>query len=353
MNTSIIVGIVIAIFIIFICIIVYFYKKQKIESGFATSFFVAGLTLIADSFGTFSDKVFALLNGGKVSNNIIQLIVGFILIGIGLIMYRYIKNKLSIINLIGFKERRIEEHKKDLGLNPFEFKEYEIDLKNCVVKGMDTERYQEIIELIDLKMDSFHAENKEINKGYTGTAPIPLTMYAGHRYKGAPITNFFEYNRFEGKYIKLTKSHKWYPSSKKYPQLVLQQNLNEMNLSSSDEVVLGISITMNILDNHIQQFNAPFVHLSLPAPKSNIIIFEDQLKEYVETVFDTITKLSTQYCVKKIHLVISSQSCLAFELGRHLTTETYMCEVINYHFVNPNYKWGISFNSQGTNYIEC
>src|SRR5690606_29997007 len=98
------------------------------ESGFSINFMTTGLALIVDSFGIISDKVLGLLTETQSSNNHLQLVTGGVLIVIGLWMRWYIKNKFSILNLLGMKERRIEEHKDDIGLNPFEFKEHEIDL---------------------------------------------------------------------------------------------------------------------------------------------------------------------------------------------------------------------------------
>lgn len=63
-----------------------------------------------------------------LNTDYVQLVTAFVLIFIGIWMSRYVKNKLTILNLLGAKERRIEEHRTDIGLNQFEFKEREIDL---------------------------------------------------------------------------------------------------------------------------------------------------------------------------------------------------------------------------------
>lgn len=331
-------------------------KSRQIEFGFSVNFITTGLALITDSFGTTSAELFSFLRGEKLDTNYVQLGTGLVLIAIGIWMSRYVKNKLTILNFLGVKERRIEEHRADVGLNQFEFKEREIDLSYYAKKEMNQERYDDVTKLIDIKMESFCAENKDVKKGYTGNAPIPLTMYAGYRYKGNPTTDFFEYHRFNQKYYKLQIAKRWYRKKKQYPELSLQRPIDNMNLSGVEEVVLGVSVTMSITPEQVQQFNAPFVHLSIPEPVHNAIQYEEQLYEYVETIFHTIVELGNKSSFKRIHLVISSQSCLPFELGKQLTTETYMKEVINYHYVNgptPRYTWGISFNSLGTKYIQC
>ncbi|MCA1042419.1 SAVED domain-containing protein [Bacillus infantis] len=332
-------------------------KNKQIESGFSISFITTGMALITGSFGTFLDMVFGLLTGESVTNNILQLITGFILIFIGLWMRQYIKNKLSILNLLGVKERRIEEHRSDVGFNQFEFKEREIDLGRYV-KKMNQSRYDEATELIKLKMQSFYAENKEVKKGYTGTAPIPLTLYAGYCDKGSPTTDFFEYHKLNSKYMKLGKSKKHIFSKKRaYEELKLKQQLTAIShIDTASEVVLGVSITMEVKTNQVQQFNAPFVELSIATPKQNAIIYEDQIQDYKTVIFKTLIELSAKPNIKRIHLLLSCQSSLVFELGKILTTDTYMKEVINYNYVigsTPCYNWGISFNSQGTTFLQC
>lgn len=330
-------------------------KSRQIESGFSINFVTTGLALITDSFGSTSAELFSFLRGKELDTNYVQFGTGVILIAIGIWMSLYVKNKLTILNLLGVKERRIEEHRSDVGLNQFEFKEREIDLSYYAKKGMNQQRYDDATELIDIKMESFCAENKDVRKGYTGNAPIPLTIYAGYRYKGNSTTDFFEYHRFEQKYYKLKKSKRWYRKKKQYPELTPQQSLSEINLVGAEEVVLGVSLTMLITPEQVQQFNAPFFHLTIPNPEPNIIQYEEQLQEYVKTIFHTIVQLGNQPNIKRIHLVISAQSSLPFELGKQLTTESYMKEVINYHYINgstPLYPWGISFNFQGTKYIQ-
>lgn len=330
-------------------------RKKKIENGFATNFVTVGLALISQSFGSNTGDVLAFLSGESTSTNILQFMTGVVLIFVGVWMSLYIKNKLSILNLLGFKERRIEEHRESLGLNQFEYKEREIDLRHYGT-SMNPNRFVEATELIREKVESFCSENKEVKRGYTGTAPIPLTMYAGACYKGGPTTEFYEYNRSDSTYHKLTSVKKSRSTRKKnYPPLTLKQPLSDFENTLSKEVVLGVSLTMEITEAQVSQFNSPFIHLSIDQPVANVIEYNEQLQEYVATVFDAIKDISKFPNVNKIHLVMSCQSCLPYELGKQLTTDTYMQEVIIYHFINgsdPKYPWGISFNHQGTKYIQ-
>ncbi|MCD1162220.1 hypothetical protein [Peribacillus frigoritolerans] len=106
------------------------------------NFITTGPALITDSFGTTSAELFSFLRGEELDTNYVQLGTGLVLIAIGIWMSRYVKNKLTILNLLGVKERRIEEHRADVGLNQFEFKEREIDLSYYAKKEMNQERYE-------------------------------------------------------------------------------------------------------------------------------------------------------------------------------------------------------------------
>lgn len=331
-------------------------RRKKIETGFAANFVTVGFALITDSFGTFSGDMFAFLSGESTSTNKLQLITGGFLVLIGVRMSFYVKNKLSILNLVGFRERRIDEHRENLGLNQFEYKEREVDLRNFGVSLTDKE-FKNTTDLIKEKVESFCAENKGVNRGYTGTAPIPFTLYAGSCYKGAATTDYFEYRRSDSTFYKLQKVKKhWYSREKRYPSLELKQPLPSMDLTTSGEVVLGVSLTMEVTAEQVSQFNSPFVHLSIPDPTQNVIEYREQLQNYTNKVFDMLVEISGMPGINKIHLVMSSQSCLAYELGKQLSTTTYMAEIVNYQFVtghNPKYPWGISFSHEGVNYIQC
>lgn len=343
----------IIIIVLGIVYLIFKIRNKKIESGFTAVFITTGIALVTSSFGTIPDKLIAIFTEESVTNNVLQLITGFILIFMGIWMSIYVRNKLNILNLIGVKERRIEDHNEDVNLNLFEFKEREIDLSIPVTKEMTEEMFQNTVELLEYKVSSFDRESREVKKGYTGTAPIPLTLYAGHCSKGKPTDVFFEYNRFKSKYQKLKKTNKWLFSKRKYQDLSLEQPIEDLDINNN-EVILGVGITMPIKKEQVQQFNAPFIYLSIESPVPNAIQYEEQLHEYVRKIYNVIIQLNDYSCISKIHLVMSSQSCLPFELGKQLTTETYMKEIVSYHFVNnkqPNYPWGIAFNNKGIRYI--
>ncbi|MDV2884805.1 SAVED domain-containing protein [Alkalihalophilus pseudofirmus] len=335
-------------------ILIYQFLKKQVELGFAATFMATGLSLVVSSFGTFSERVISALLNAENSVNTMQFITGVVLIFVGIWMSLYVTNKLTILNLLGVKERRIEEHRSDVKLNQFEFKEREVDLSIYPKKEMNKERFQDAKESIELALHSFHAETKNVKKGYTGTAPIPLTAYAGYCYKGAPTTEFFEYNISLNKFEKLKKSREWVLNNH-WPKLNRIQLHSEL-IEQSQDVVIGISTSYKIQDHHVKQFKAPFVHLTTDKPQPNSIKYEAQLKAYVEEIQNLLFELGQRENIKRIHLVMSSQSCLAFELGKKFTTNTYMKQLTVYHFKTnqePVYPWGITFNNEGVFFVDC
>ncbi|OFO53723.1 hypothetical protein [Nosocomiicoccus sp. HMSC059G07] len=67
-------------------------------------------------------------NSSFSQTNWIQLITGFFLISVGLYLVYFVKNKLFILNINAYFDKRVESSNEDLGLSTFEFKEREIDL---------------------------------------------------------------------------------------------------------------------------------------------------------------------------------------------------------------------------------
>ncbi|MFC7061043.1 SAVED domain-containing protein [Halobacillus seohaensis] len=321
------------------------YTKQQKEAGFAHSTTTAGIGLITTSFPGAIQQTLDLLTVSSSGTNWAQLITGFLLVFLGLSMSFYIKNKLSILNLLGAKEKRINDHHKELGLNQFEFKELEIDLSRFSKKpAMNEERFLEAKESIEDKMRSFNAE--EVIKGYTGTAPIPLTLMAGYYHKGKPVKNYYEYDKNDKKYRRLRKQ----PRFSKVSQNVLMTEPEVNTLPNTRDVVLAVSTTMRITQEQISQFDAPVVELYLERPDHNQIFTLKQLKAHTRAITQKLTELSQHPGVERIHLIMATQSCLPFEVGQLLTTESYMKEITIYHYVStetPYYPWGITFTNKG------
>lgn len=322
-------------------------NKQR-EEAVADTVITVGVELIVTSFGTFDDKVFAFLSHNEVQNNIVQLVTGGVLFIIGLFLMFHVKNKMYILNINGmFHERRIENHHKDVGLNQFQFKEKEIDLVRLFKKGINLEVAIDIVEEIQQKINSFKLESRDKKRGYTGVASIPFVMMAGKYFERERMDEYFEYNKMEQTYYQLEKK----PFGKRFPKLQLQVRapFAQINASTCDELVVAISLTTPILDHQLSQFTCPYIHLAVSSPKDNLIVYKEQLIEYVNRTYDMLNEANQKLPnLKKIHFIVSGQSSFAFKVGQ-LIDDNRMKVVINYQYnaqSTPQYPWGIQINGE-------
>ncbi len=350
-----------AILIVGIVFIVKRFAGNKKEEGFSTILLTAGLELIVTSFGTIQDKILPIVtllkvsvNAQEASNiidsasqvNVVQLITGFVLLIAGAGLYYYTKNKIYVLNINGYFDKRIENHHKDLGLSAFEFKEREIDFIRTFNKGISDEISNDIIEEIKSKVEPFKNESKEFKRGYTGIAPIPFIMLAGTLMKKEKINEYYEYDKKETqKYYKLTKGRGIF--RKKYQPLKLVTDINSINIGVN-EVVVAVTVTSDITDADLAQFNGKeVVKLAIAVTCDNAIRYKEQLREYTCSVYDTIEQLGKLVKgLRKIHLVYSGQSCLALEIGK-VIDDNRMPQIINYQYKNQavnRYPWGIIMN---------
>lgn len=318
-------------------------KKQK-EEVISDILIAGGLQLILASFGTFDDKIFAFLSGTQSTTNYIQLTVGFALLVGGILFFFYVKNKLYILNVNGYFDKRIEQHHHDLGLNDFQFKEREIDFIHLFEKGMNQAIAQDILEIIKKKTAAFIAESKDKNRAYTGIAPIPFIFSAGKEFSREKVSRYFEYNKFNQTYYELKPSKK---RRNPYPPLQIMTPLSTLSSNSTEDVVLAISLTQKIEEVDLIQFSDPIIHLSIPNPTDNAIEYSDQLKKYTQEVYTMLIDIKNYFPqIKRIHIVYSGQSCLPFELGK-LIDDQRITEVVSYQYTaqnTPRYSWGIIIN---------
>ncbi|WP_412675251.1 SAVED domain-containing protein [Bacillus mobilis] len=327
------------------------FSNQNKEQGISSLLITTGLSLIVSSFGSFWDKIIQVLSILKNSEtakesiaiiketsepNILQLITGVILLIAGIYFWKYIKNKIYILNINGYYDKRIEGNNRDLGLGSFEFKEREIDFVQTFKKGIKNTTTKDIANILKEKVTSFKNESKEFKRGYTGIAPIPFIALAGTHLQREKIDHYFEFDKKETeKFYELKEGNG-------YSALEVKTDLNHLNPNAT-EVVLSISITKEIKDTQLAQFQGiDVVKLEVDTPDDNKIRYTNQLKEYVNIIMDTIEEIGAT----KVHLVCSSQSCLALEIGKRI--ENYrMAQVICYFFdmhTPKKYPWGIVLN---------
>lgn len=342
---------VIAIIGIGVFFVIKQFSSQNKEQSLSSLLITTGLSLVVGAFGSPWDKPIQTLSILKNSEtakesiaitkemsepNILQLIIGAVLFLAGIYFWKYIKNRIFILNINGYFDKRIEGHNRDLGLGTFEFKEREIDFIQTYKKGMNSTTAKDIDNMLKEKVTSFKDESKEFKRGYTGIAPIPFVALAGTYLQREKIDHYFEFDKVTTeKFYELKEGNG-------YSALEVKTDLNHLNPNAT-EVVLSISVTKEIKDAQLAQFEGvDIVKLEVDTPDDNKIRYTNQLKEYVNTIVDTIEKIGAT----KVHLVCSSQSCLALEIGKRI--ENYrMAQVICYFFDMHNqkkYPWGIVLN---------
>ncbi|WIG25103.1 SAVED domain-containing protein [Bacillus toyonensis] len=331
------------------------FVSQNKEQGISSLLITTGLSLIVGSFGSFWDKpiqILSILKNSKTAKesiditkemsepNVLQLIAGAILMIVGIYFWQYIKNKIFILNINGYYDKRIEGHNRDLGLGTFEFKEREIDFVQTYKKGIKPTTTKDIANMLKEKVTSFKDESKEFKRGYTGIAPIPFIALAGTHLQREKIDHYFEFDKVDTeKFYELTEGNDYSP-------LEVKTNLNNLNPNAT-EVVLSVSVTKEITDAQLTQFQGiDVVKLEVDTPEDNKIRYTNQVKEYANTIMNTIEEIGAKMPLTKVHLVCSSQSCLALEIGKRIDNQR-MAQVICYFFDNQQpkkYPWGIVIN---------
>ncbi|KXY51188.1 2-methylthioadenine synthetase [Bacillus cereus] len=351
-------GIILGVSAFFMIILYLFNRTKGVETFGGHTFISFGLGLITGSFGTLVDKLYSIVMAIiKVTNdktqaktltdatdvNYIQLVTGVAFVALGVWYIYKLKNRIYILNINGYADHRIENNRKSLGLNEFDFKEREIEFiqrfKKAQRNATEHDVIPEITEELVSKLEAFKNESRRVKRGYTGIAPIPLILYAGKILDGHEINHFYERNKFTQQYYKLDKS------KKNYEKLNLQTNLQALANMQVTEAVLKVSITFDISTQDTSQFgNVPVVELKVDAPNENLVSGKDQLDSYVKKIYDTIRDIKTSnHAIQRVHLLISSQSCVPFELGR-LLDDTSMPEIVSYQYENPTYRWGLIVN---------
>lgn len=343
------------IIVIGIGIIINKFKSKKKEQGVSAILFTTGLSLVSSSFGNFWSNInqtIAIVFFSESLNDVveinsafsqthwIQLFTGMFLIGIGGYLMYFAKNKLFILNINAYFDKRIESNNQDIGLSTFEFKEREVDLVRIYKQSQVKDSYKEVLEIIENKTNLFKTESRNFRRGYTGMAPIPYIMWAGTYLKREEINEYFEFDKIQtNKFYKLKKEGK-------YSLLNSNKTLYEID-KNAKEIVIAVSITKRITSEQIKQFDgAEKVELYLSTPKDNAIKYKSQLVEYSQEVVKTIEDISASTSAEKIHLLISSQSSLALEIGKKVDDRR-MAEIICYFFdikEAKKYPWGIIMN---------
>lgn len=334
------------------------YIGKIIEPDISTSFGIvmAGLELVLASFPSVLDEIVGLFSfslTGKPLNNDVNkwsLIAGVILIIVGIYIWKYMRDRFYILNLLGlYSQREISEKKniKTLKLNDFKVRERIIDFVKVFKMGVDEQTNNIIINTISDGCNTFKERSKEFDIGFTGTAPIPYTMLAGTYLVDCDIKEYFEWNREQDCFKSLLNTKK-----KKYDSLIVKEPDNKN--SDSKSVIVAISTTRRVLLEQLSDFaNQDVIEIYLENCQDNNIISVRQLYEYRKIVLDELEKIGTDYPdLAQINLVASIPSCLSLEIGRMIAqNNNRMKKIVSYHFVHQGeklYPFGIVISeSQG------
>lgn len=112
----------------------------------------------------------------------------------------------------------------------------------------------------------------------------------------------------------------------------------------SSELIVAISTSLNIQDNHLNMLQPENKHILKFA--TNYIGFDCILSykdaEHLRAnILNTIRNIDIKYNIKKIHIVISSSVAFTFFLAQSFSPQ-HDPEIIVYHYERGNYPWGIN-----------
>lgn len=332
-------------------------NNKNTEDGLNSLILTTGISLISSSLTDFWNWLFAtiaLLKGKEqlasstMETNYYTLTIGVIFIGIYIFLCSKLKNKFCILNINGYDKYNIDEYvntKKDI----YSYTEREINFiylyNNLFKKRHNKEILKCILNQIEDNTKSFKSETNGLKKGYTGIAPIPFIIYAGTFLNRTNIDKYLEFNKKTSKYYELSNK------KVKYPKLINEYKLEDLD-KKNNGITLVVSITQQITEEDLSQFkNTNIVKLGIRDKKDNAIYSKKQLEEYTNNVIDTIIKLENSGInIKKINLILASQSCLAIEIGKRCADDTRLPEVISYQYErqenNNRYPWGIVINGK-------
>lgn len=307
----------------------------------------AGIGLVLATIPSFSDKVMQFLNALlRLSDTLPESSIqqGW-LIGIGLFLLFLgvcLKIKDSTTPYVILNMPGTIHHTKDDGmqksLNATKCEEIEVSTagSQSEMQKLPQSKLNGILKDIELQMNRFNRE-KGKKRCFTGMAPIPFIIYAGTKHEGNDIKHYIEFDKSTQKYVKLN-------NVKSYPQLIVPKT----DCSSSvSEIVVSVSTTARITEADTKQFNLPILNITLDKPKDNAIFSKKQLNDYVNRTVTAISELCKNNDITTIHLLLATQPCFAYALGKSfITMQNRIPQIISYHYIAPSYSVGIIVNGK-------
>ncbi len=342
---------VIVLLAIAIGILVYKLKGNNKEEYPGNLLISSGVGLVISAFPGVNDTLINIIvtwMNVDISSNknemYIRIACGFILIILGFVYGKNIKDRFYVLNLFSKDKIYIgqEPNSKDLGLVDFKIREHTIDIIRAFNEGRNITQIicQYIVDEIKEKCECFMNQSKEGNKGFTGMAPIPFTILAGTFIAGTEINRYFEYDKFKKKFYELKK--------KGFRRKFAELNINEaVNKPDSTDIVVTVAMTRKPLASDLAQFGSmDTISIGLQEPNDNVIKYKEQLHSYTELTIRELEKLTSLYPnLQRIHLVAVIPSCVSIELGRLIEKDrNRLPRIISYHYIRdnePRYAFGI------------
>ena len=284
---------------------------------------------------------------------IFSFVTGIILILIGLHTRNQTKNRIHILNMLGFNKHEICDPKntKALGFAEHKIREYYIDFMHHFNDGnlnASTSKY--IVATIKEEVLRFNHRSIEFTRYFTGTAPIPYTILAGTFLDTGSNMGYLECNRFKGNvFYALSKKGK----SKKKRICQTMEIADPVGDKLSTDVVVAVSVTFRVQEADLERFTRkgyPIINFSVENPAHNIINDIQQLNEYIEVIVRGLENLRTTFpSLQTIHLACAIPSCISIELGRRISaSRNMMPRIISYHFkTSEKYTFGIVMTGDG------
>ena len=356
-GNSVIIIILIAVAITSFFISLVLNKEEKTITNTLIS---SGIALILSGIPTFEELILGIIAAlfktqlvQTEGSYLFRVLIGFLLIILGVFFFFFFKKRIYVLNMYGIAAKKnIVDPKsaKDLKLAEYKIKEQVVNFTPFFEGNAMTQKMNNsICEQINEETKRFSAKASEQKEScFTGMAPIPYTVYAGTLLEEAKIYRYFEYNNKSngGYYYELKKAKN--KKGKTYPKLNL--TFPEKPDTAAQEVVLAISITHNVRDEDVSQFNTDVVRLSLDKPEDNIIKFKQQLENYKSIIQNVLeTDLTDTYPqLRVIHIAASIPSCMSIEIGKTIGLKTNRLKsIVVHHYMSSMdkpYTFGLYVN---------
>lgn len=174
---------------------------------------------------------------------------------------------------------------------------------------------------------------------YEGLAHIPFVFLLGYQLSNKRELLFTEWDENKKKWNVLPKTVDSYSSLHLHKQIIKP-------VKDEKEIAVCISLTEEIQDVQLKGLDAYHCnkyHLKLRTCKRHAIVCLDQLEEYTRQFRQLMDNINRTYPrLQKVHIFISAQTSLVFNVGSVLTRND--AEVWIYNFERNNniqYPWGL------------